>query len=91
LAVALAAAAGLARGGRCRTAAPVARQVVVESGDTLWGLAARFGRPGEDPRVMVEEIRTMNGMGAGAVLRPGMRLRVPDYRCEPARLAQNSP
>ena len=55
---------------------PVAATVVVQPGDTLWGIAAaRY--PGDDVRVRVDEIERLNGLhspqiGVGEVLQlPG--------------------
>ncbi len=36
--------------------------VVIERGDTLWGLAALTAGPGEDLRDVVREIQALNGM-----------------------------
>jgi nucleoid-associated protein YgaU len=55
---------------------PVIRTVVVQPGDTLWGIAAaRY--PGDDVRVRIDEIERLNGLhspqiGVGEVLQlPG--------------------
>ena len=40
---------------------PVVRSVVVQPGDTLWGIAA-VGYPGDDVRVRVGEIERLNGL-----------------------------
>jgi len=49
---------------------------VVESGDTLWGLARSLVGDEGDPRPVVERIRELNGLGT-ATIDPGMRLRLP--------------
>lgn len=43
------------------------RNYAVETGDSLWSIAARFG-------VSVEKIRTLNGLAEGAVIYPGQEL-----------------
>jgi nucleoid-associated protein YgaU len=48
---------------------------VVREGDTLWIIAERVSGGG-DPRPLVDDIATLNGVKAGE-LRPGQRLRVP--------------
>ena len=55
---------------------PVVATVVVQPGDTLWGIAAaRY--PGDDVRVRIDEIERLNGLhspqiGVGEVLQlPG--------------------
>lgn len=49
--------------------------VTVQPGETLWGVATRLA-PGRDPRVVVEQIRRLNGL-TGASLRAGQQLRLP--------------
>lgn len=58
-------------------AAPVA-SVVVQPGDTLWGLAAQMA-PREDPRRTVEVLRQLNGLDGGQ-LTAGQTLKVPAAR-----------
>ena len=67
----------LAGGGESRggNAAP-ARTVVVEPGDTLWGIAADAD-PAADPRRIVQRIIDLNGMGGDPTVRPGRELRLP--------------
>jgi nucleoid-associated protein YgaU len=49
--------------------------VVVQPGDTLWGIAAaRY--PGDDVRVRVDEIERLNGL-RGAEIEVGETLRLP--------------
>ena len=54
---------------------PATRSVVVQRGDTLWGIAVR-ARPGVDPRETVALIQASNGIDAGT-LQPGQSLVVP--------------
>ncbi|MGH8868865.1 MAG: LysM peptidoglycan-binding domain-containing protein [Actinomycetes bacterium] len=54
---------------------PRARVVVVQPGETLWGLAQRLA-PGHDPRPVIHRICELNGAGCGR-LEAGQRLRVP--------------
>jgi nucleoid-associated protein YgaU len=54
---------------------PPAGSVVVQPGDTLWGVAVRAD-PRADPRVTIERIVELNGM-PDATVRPGQRLRLP--------------
>jgi nucleoid-associated protein YgaU len=67
-------AAGAVRRGE--PSAPAAQQVVVvQAGDTLWSIAERV-RPGDDPREVVSEIATVNGVQPGG-LTVGASLVVP--------------
>ncbi len=51
------------------------RQVVVQPGQTLWGIAvSRY--PSQDPRIVVAAIESANHLH-GALLRPGWTLRLP--------------
>lgn len=50
-------------------------EMVVEDGDTLWSIAARW-RPEDDPRLVIREIMALNDLD-DAMLRPGQRLIVP--------------
>jgi hypothetical protein len=54
---------------------PIAQYVTVQSGDTLWELAAAVA-PGRDPRPVIDRIVELNGLESGA-LRAGQRLAVP--------------
>ncbi|MCU0302028.1 MAG: LysM peptidoglycan-binding domain-containing protein [Candidatus Nanopelagicales bacterium] len=56
-------------------AAPATTTVVVEEGDSLWGIARRVA-PSTDPRDVVESIRTLNGMRSN-LIHPGQALLVP--------------
>jgi Tfp pilus assembly protein FimV len=51
----------------------------VGSGETLWSIAAGFAVPGEDVRVVVDEITALNGM-AGSALTAGDQILVPVER-----------
>lgn len=50
--------------------------VIVSSGDTLWDIASRYRRPGEDVRDIVDRIREANNLGTGHIY-PGQGLLVP--------------
>lgn len=50
--------------------------VIVSSGDTLWDIASRYRKPGEDVRDVVDRIREVNELGAGHI-QPGQGLLVP--------------
>ena len=49
--------------------------IVVEPGDTLWGIAERVA-PEADPRATVRRLAEANGL-ATTVLVPGMQIQVP--------------
>jgi nucleoid-associated protein YgaU len=51
------------------------RRIVVHEGDTLWGLAERFGPDGVDPRAYVDQIVALNGLQSGLV--QGAQIRLP--------------
>ncbi len=55
--------------------APATEQVVVEQGDTLWGIATRVGGPGETQSVMLE-IEQLNHLDSSALVE-GQVLAVP--------------
>ncbi len=48
---------------------------VVEQGDSLWAIAQAVA-PGADPRLVVEEIRDLNGLRSN-LIQPGQVLLVP--------------
>ncbi|KAB2380965.1 LysM peptidoglycan-binding domain-containing protein [Actinomadura montaniterrae] len=52
------------------------RTAVVEPGDTLWRIATDCD-PGADPRVTVQRIIDLNGMGGDPTVQPGQRLVLP--------------
>lgn len=57
---------------------PAVRTLVVEEGDTLWGIASTLDRPGRttDIRELVHEIETLNAL-TGPELVEGQHLAVP--------------
>ena len=52
-----------------------AERYVVRAGDTLWSIASR-GRPGDDPRPLVDAIEAANHVDPGSLV-PGQTLLVP--------------
>jgi Tfp pilus assembly protein FimV len=48
----------------------------VRSGDTLWDIAVDRVLPGDDVRVLIEDIRHLNGLGSSVIV-PGQVLRIP--------------
>ncbi|HVL64283.1 MAG TPA: hypothetical protein VM573_03830 [Actinomycetota bacterium] len=78
-AVSLALAVGLAAfltGGTSvasREGAPKA--IVLQPGDTVWGVAERYAPPGMDPRAYVDRVLELNGLEAPPAA--GLRLRLP--------------
>lgn len=50
--------------------------VTVESGETLWDIAARVA-PGADPRATIEEIVWLNALDSAGDVRVGQRIAVP--------------
>jgi hypothetical protein len=55
-----------------------APSVVVQPGDTLWSIAARYA-PGPDPFGTIEQIRQLNGL-EGYTVHAGQRLQLPARR-----------
>lgn len=51
-------------------------EYVVDSGDTLWGIAQRHVESSLDPRAVVLTIQNLNGLN-GAVIHPGQVLLLP--------------
>ena len=49
--------------------------VVVQSGQTLWGIAQEVA-PGHDPRLVISQIRDLNDLGTRSIV-PGQQLVVP--------------
>ena len=70
--------------GLIQGAAPVAPAragttvVTVLPGESLWTLAQQVN-PAVDPRVTVNAVRSMNGLGATSIVEPGAELMVPVY------------
>ena len=54
---------------------PAPQVVVVQAGETLWGIAREVA-PGSDPRGVVRQIRQMNDLGTTPVV-PGQSIVVP--------------
>lgn len=52
--------------------------VVVQSGETLWGIAKDVA-PGHDPRLVISQIRDLNDLGTRSIV-PGQTLVVPTWR-----------
>jgi nucleoid-associated protein YgaU len=63
---------------RPRSVAPVApvTRVVVQQGDTLWGIATQYGPPREDVRSIVHRIQQANRLDT-SLIHPGDVLLVP--------------
>lgn len=57
--------------------APATAVVVVQPGESLWGIAQQIA-PGSDPREVVTSIRDLNGLGGAPVI-PGQSLVVPSF------------
>jgi LysM repeat protein len=61
--------------GTAPVVAAATTSVVVQEGDSLWAIAERLV-PGADPREVVLEIRSLNGMRSN-LIQPGQALLVP--------------
>jgi nucleoid-associated protein YgaU len=57
-----------AAGAWAKPSASAPRQVVVQPGDTLWGLAERYAPAGTDPRRWAAEVERLNGLPGGRLL-----------------------
>lgn len=67
----------LSRAGAPRDAEQVARRsYVVREGDTLWSIASRIVGESADPRPLVFEIASSNGVDPGRLV-PGQTLIIP--------------
>jgi LysM repeat protein len=51
--------------------------LIVQRGESLWAVAARVA-PHQDPRLVVADIETLNGLSGPAVT-PGQQLVIPTY------------
>lgn len=60
----------------------VYKRIIVQSGDTLWGIAGEYSEPSKDIRKLVREICALNGIEPGGIY-PGQAIIVP----VPAHLA----
>lgn len=65
-------------GGSADAGTPVADPIeyVVESGDTLWGIASSHAAPGADVRRMVSDIIALSSLSGSAIV-PGQVLFIP--------------
>ncbi len=61
-------------------------QVIVATGDSLWGIAARYAAPGEDVREVVFRIAKASKL-RDKTLRPGQVLQVPLHVAADLQLA----
>ncbi len=67
--------AAAAAGDGLATPGEVFEYVTVGAGDTLWEIAESIA-PGDDPRLVVDDIVRLNGLDSSAV-EPGQRLALP--------------
>ena len=57
----------------------ITQNVVVKSGDTLWGIASAYSEPSKDIRKLVREICKINGIDQYKIY-PGQVIKVPVIR-----------
>jgi LysM repeat protein len=62
-----------------RRAGPPTRRVTVESGQSLWQIAATYA-PGKNPQAVVAKIVRLNSLGSPDSLEIGQKLVVPKYK-----------
>jgi nucleoid-associated protein YgaU len=55
---------------------PAKHRVVVQPGQTLWDIAKQVA-PGQDPRVVIDEIVDLNALSSAGEIRAGQPLYVP--------------
>jgi len=65
------------RNGAMKPAIPSQVAVTVQSGDTLWKLAHRYGDPHQYILERVDELANENNLASDSVLQPGQRIRIP--------------
>ena len=53
-------------------------EVEIQSGDTLWMLASKYGPDNTDPREIIHEICRLNDISAESIY-PGQIILIPDY------------
>lgn len=57
---------------------PVYKEIIVQSGDTLWNLAEEFGPVNQDTRKVVHAICNLNDISADSIF-PGQTILIPAY------------
>lgn len=57
--------------------AAICDTVTVQSGDTVWNIAARYQASQEDIRDVVRAIRTVNGLNVNSQIQVGQELKIP--------------
>jgi nucleoid-associated protein YgaU len=55
---------------------PAPVEYVVETGDTLWGIASSQAEPGDDVRRLVTDIARLSGIDPGSIF-PGQVILIP--------------
>jgi hypothetical protein len=56
----------------------VERNLIVQSGDTLWTIAVREKSPNMDTRVYIKQLKQLNGLSSGNIM-AGEVLSLPTY------------